>query len=44
MPKEGEPLTDEQIDALARWIGDGAPKPAVTMGQFMARDFQVPCR
>ncbi len=29
MPREGEPLTDEQIAALARWIGDGAPWPVI---------------
>ena len=25
MPPEGEPLTDEEIDRVARWIGAGAP-------------------
>jgi cytochrome c553 len=29
MPKEGAPLTDEQIAAVARWIRDGAPWPPV---------------
>lgn len=27
MPPEGEPLTDEQIDLVKRWIADGAPAP-----------------
>ncbi len=29
MPKEGQPLTDDQIAALSRWIRDGAPWPPV---------------
>jgi mono/diheme cytochrome c family protein len=29
MPKEGEPLNDEQVSDLARWIRDGAAWPAV---------------
>ncbi len=29
MPKEGQPLTDEQIAALSRWISVGAPWPPV---------------
>jgi len=27
MPKEGQPLTAEQVAALSRWISDGAPWP-----------------
>jgi len=27
MPKEGKPLTDEQVEDLALWIRDGAPWP-----------------
>jgi cytochrome c553 len=29
MPKEGQPLTDDQIAALSRWIQDGATWPPV---------------
>ena len=29
MPKEGQPLTVDQIAALSRWIREGAPWPAV---------------
>jgi hypothetical protein len=31
MPKEGEPLTAEQVAALSRWIRDGAPWPPVKL-------------
>lgn len=36
MPAEGEPLTDAQRDAIARWIADGAAWPAVEVS--IARD------
>jgi Protein of unknown function (DUF1549)/Protein of unknown function (DUF1553)/Planctomycete cytochrome C len=29
MPKEGQPLTEEQVAALSRWIGEGAQWPPV---------------
>jgi hypothetical protein len=37
MPKEGQPLTDDEIAALARWIRDGAPWPPVKIPASLGR-------
>jgi hypothetical protein len=38
MPPEGEPLKPEQVEALRRWIGDGAPVPENEKGDDDPRD------
>jgi hypothetical protein len=37
MPREGQPLTDEQTAALTRWIRDGAAWPALKVPASLGR-------
>src|SRR5262249_22070983 len=40
MPKEGEPLSDEQIAVLERWIRDGAAWPPVKVPASLGRSIE----